>query len=307
MEKLMSMSAGSDSSPDLNAPLPEAPRISRRRLFQRIAAYAAIAGAGTVYSTQVEPFWPDFHELTLPLRNLPASFNGFRIAQVSDLHAGRAPFGYLEKVIARVRDMQPDLVAVTGDLVHHNPDWIEAVSKLLGTFRVPVLVSYGNHDYGVDRDDGQAPCPELPDIMEAALIRNGCRVLRNSSMNIERSDGRLWFVGLDDLWFGGFDPNKSFVGVPRDEAIIALTHNPDTAEIVDLKHPGLMLAGHTHGGQVRLPFVGALYLNTFNRRLDQGLFHLRHSTLYVSRGVGYIHRIRFYCRPEIPVFRLVQA
>jgi uncharacterized protein len=142
----MSMPAGLDSASGSDAPLSGAQRISRRRLFQRLAAYAAIAGVGTVYSTQIEPFWPVFHEVTIPLRALPASFNGFRIAQVSDLHAGRTPFGYLENVIGRVRDLQPDLVVVTGDLVHHNPDWIDAVSKLLGTFRVPVLVSYGNHD-----------------------------------------------------------------------------------------------------------------------------------------------------------------
>jgi predicted MPP superfamily phosphohydrolase len=181
------------------------------------------------------------------------------------------------------------------------------VSKLLGTFRVPVVVSYGNHDYGIDRQEGEKVCLELPDIMEDALKRNGCRVLRNSSMNVEHEDGRLWFVGLDDLWYGGFDPHKSFADVPGGEAVVALSHNPDTAQVVDKKSPGLILSGHTHGGQVRLPFVGALYLNTYNRRLDQGLFHLRHSTLYVSRGIGYIHRIRFYCRPEIPIFRLVQV
>jgi predicted MPP superfamily phosphohydrolase len=303
----MSTPADSNSATGANATPGDASRISRRRLFQRFAAYATVAAVGTTYATQIEPFWPVFHELTIALPALPASFHGFRVAQLTDLHAGRTPFGYLENVVSRVMDLQPDLVVVTGDLVHHDPNWVEAVSKLLGTFRVPVLVSYGNHDYGIDREEGQPACLALPDIMEDALVRNGCRVLRNASMNIEHSDGRLWFVGLDDLWFGGFDPNKSFAGVPRDEAVIALTHNPDTAEIVDLKRPGLMLSGHTHGGQVRLPLVGALYLNTYNRRLDQGLFHLRHSTLYVSRGVGYIHRIRFYCRPEIPIFRLVQA
>jgi predicted MPP superfamily phosphohydrolase len=302
MEKLMSTPAPPNPSPNSDAP-----RISRRHLFRRIAAYTAVAAIGTTYSTQIEPFWPEFHEVTIPLRNLPPSFNNFRIAQITDMHAGRTPFSYLQSVIARVKNLKPDLIAVTGDLVHHNPDWVEPVSKMLGSFNVPVLVSYGNHDYGVYRDEDRTGSPGLPDMMEDALTRDGCKVLRNSSMNLQHPDGRLWFVGLDDLWFGGFDPNKAFHGVPRDEAIIALTHNPDTADVVDLKRPGLMLSGHTHGGQVRLPFVGALYLNTFNRRLDQGLFHMRHSTLYVSRGVGYIHRIRFYCRPEIPIFRLVQA
>jgi predicted MPP superfamily phosphohydrolase len=302
----MSTPAGTSSgSQTPNTPPMEPQKLSRRRLFKRIAVYAAVATVGGGYATQVEPFWPVFPEITIPLRGLPASFNNYRIAQISDMHAGRTSAGYLESVVARVRDLQPDMVAVTGDMTHHDPTAVEGVGKLLGSLKVSVIVSFGNHDYGVNREDGWNP--ELPGLTEASLVANGCTVLRNASMKIQRDDGRLWLVGLDDLWFGGFDPVTSFEGVPREEAIIALSHNPDTAEIVDLRRPGLILAGHTHGGQVRLPFVGALYLNTANRRLDQGRFTLRHSTLYVSRGVGYIHRIRFFCRPEIPIFRLVQA
>ena len=142
----MSTPADSNSATGPNATSGDASRISRRRLFRRFAAYAAVAAVGGTYATQIEPFWPVFHELTIALPALPASFHGFRIAQLTDLHAGRTPFSYIESVVSRVMDLQPDLVVVTGDLVHHDPNWVEAVSKLLGTFRVPVLVSYGNHD-----------------------------------------------------------------------------------------------------------------------------------------------------------------
>ncbi len=262
----------------------------------------AAASLGT-YCTQIEPFWPQFHEMTMPVARLPASFEGYRIAQLTDLHVGRTPFAYVQSVIERTRAMKPDLVVVTGDLTHHNAAWAEPVSKLLGTFSVPVLVSYGNHEYGIERDD-QTGDSRLPQKLERDLKAAGCVVLRNRATTIDHADGRLWFVGLDDLWWGEFLPAKAFAGVPRNEAVIALSHNPDTAADVDAYAPSLMLAGHTHGGQVRLPFIGALYLNIRNDKLDQGLFHLRNCTLYVCRGVGYIHRVRFYCRPEVVVFNL---
>jgi predicted MPP superfamily phosphohydrolase len=170
-----------------------------------------------------------------------------------------------------------------------------------------VIVSFGNHEYGVERAEDEPFDPELPDKMESALTRWGCIVLRNGRTTIDRgvNGDRLWFVGLDDLWFGDFSPPRAFADVPRDEAVIALSHNPDTAEQVARHRPGLILAGHTHGGQVRLPGIGAIHLNTQNQKLDQGMFKLSSgSALYVSRGVGYIRRIRFYCRPEVPIFRL---
>ena len=285
-------------------------RLTRRQLFRRLAAYAAAPAILGTYATQIEPFWAEFHEITLPVANLPRSFSGFRIAHLTDMHAGRTPFEFLQRVVARVKSLAPDLLCVTGDLVHHNVDWVDAVSRLLGQCGIPVVVSFGNHDYGVDRGDEEPSDPQLPVKLHAALIRNGCTVLLNASTSITRDNSRLWIVGLDDLWFGDFSPPRAFADVPRDqsEPVIAMSHNPDTAGAVDRHRPDLILAGHTHGGQVRLPGIGALYLNTENRQLDQGMFRMNHgSPLYVSRGIGYIRRIRFDCRPEVPVFKLVCA
>jgi uncharacterized protein len=282
-------------------------QFSRRQFFQRLAICAAVPIAGGIYATQIEPFWPAFSQVTISIPNLPKSFDAFRIAQLSDLHAGRAPFSYLQKVTAAVQQLKPDLLAVTGDLVHHTRDWVKPISELLGGMKIPTIVSYGNHDYGVFRGDDETADADLPEAMEAELIKNGCTVLRNQSTKIDHPDGRLWIVGLDDWWFGSFSPHKAFANVPDDESVIAFSHNPDTAEQLDQHRPNLILSGHTHGGQVRLPGIGALYLNTANHRYDQGIFQLKHSQLYVSRGIGYIRRVRLFCRPEIPIFTLKTA
>ena len=287
---------------------PAGPRgFTRRQFFRRALAYASIPGALALYSTQVEPFWTEIHEISLPVRNLPESFHNHRIAHLTDLHTGRTDTAYLKKVISKVLALKPDIVVVTGDLTHHTSRFIPTVVRMLARFPVPVIVSYGNHDYGVYRDNDETADDTLPQVLADQLTRAGYHVLRNQSMSLDHSDGRLWFVGLDDLWFGNFDAPTAFANVPHNEPVIALSHNPDTAARVDAHAPSLILAGHTHGGQVRLPGIGALYLNTADTALDQGLFQLKNSPLYVSRGVGYIQRIRFYCRPEVPIFKLVQA
>jgi hypothetical protein len=136
------------------------------------------------------------------------------------------------------------------------------------------------------------------------LTHNGITVLRNRAMAITRSNQQLWLVGLEDLWSGQFSPGIAFAGVPTGGPIIALSHNPDTAEELDAYGVQWILSGHTHGGQVRLPGVGALLLNVQNRHYQQGEYSLPHSKLYISRGVGYLRRIRLMCRPEVPTFVL---
>lgn len=282
-------------------------RFSRRRFFKRIAGWAALPAMGGIYTSQIEPFWPEFHEIPIAIPNLPTAFENFRIAQLTDMHAGRTPFSYLSRVVARARNLKPDLVVATGDIIHHDPNMVDVASRLIAGFSVPVLVSFGNHEFSFERSSSEPADPQLPQKMEAALTQQGCVVLRNRATAITRGGQRLWLVGLDDLWFGDFAPPIAFANVPKDETIVVLSHNPDTAEILDRYRPDFIIAGHTHGGQVRIPGIGAIQFNTQNHKLDKGLFRLRNSQLYVSRGIGYVRRVRFNCRPEVPVFRLQRA
>jgi predicted MPP superfamily phosphohydrolase len=221
------------------------------------------------------------------------------------MHTGRTQFKYLQRVMSEVNDLKPDLVLITGDLIHHDSTALDPVVTLLKTFSAPVVVSFGNHDFGPFRGEDEPFDITLPQQVENAVTSTGATVLRNKSMPITHADGTLWLVGLDDLWFGDFNPDLAFKDVPANQPVIALSHNPDTAEMLAPHRPDLILSGHTHGGQIRLPFYGAMRLNVAQPQYDMGLFQLPESQLYVSTGVGYILRMRFNCRPEVPIFRLM--
>ncbi len=270
-------------------------------------ALAVFPVTALAYAHKIEPFWPRFPEIPIRIKGLPKSFENYRVAQITDMHAGHVPVDYLQRVMRQVHALKPDLVLFTGDLLHHDPRAIEPLKGLLRSFSAPVYASFGNHDYGVFRGEGEPYTPELSQLIHAACVEAGCTVLINNSAAINRGKDRLWLVGLDDLWFGDFNPELAFEAVPKNEPVIALSHNPDTAELLAPHHPDLILSGHTHGGQIRLPLYGAIRLNVAQPEYDAGLFQLPASQLFVSTGVGFILRLRFNCRPEVPIFRLTSA
>lgn len=282
-------------------------RVSRRKLLRALAGFGAAAGGVTVYATQVEPFWIDQHEITVPIVNLPAEFEGFRIAHLTDLHAGEnVPISYLARAIDRVNAAKCDCVVVTGDLITHDSNAIDPIVNVLSKLQAPTIVTFGNHDYN---PEGGIPggITILADLMTPKLRSVGCMVLRNHAISLRRNGARLWMVGLEDLYTTRFFPQLAFAGVPIGEPKICLSHNPDGTQRLLPYKPDLILSGHTHGGQVRLPLWGAIILPVSNKMLDQGRFMLPHGQLYVSRGVGFLMRVRFDCRPEIPIVRLASS
>lgn len=290
-------------------------RTNRRRRFSRrsfLRGAATFVGAGLsagAYAREVEPFWLDVHEMDIAIRGLPRAFDGLRVAHLTDLHTGpRVPIEYLRRAIQHVNDAAPDVVLLTGDVVHNSPQWIGPAAELLSALQAPVYVSFGNHDYSLfGSHPGKSTV--VADPLQRALQRIGCVVLRNRASAIERDGQRIWIVGIEDLWSSMFDPAAAFAQVDRSrdaEAVcIAMSHNPDSVPHVLPFAPKLILSGHTHGGQVRVPLLGAPILPVRNRRFDQGLFELPNDCqLYVGRGVGFLKQVRFCCRPEIAVMRL---
>jgi predicted MPP superfamily phosphohydrolase len=287
--------------------LPARKGITRRRFLRRLGGACAMLAGGTVYATQIEPFWLDVHDVDVSIANLPPAFEGFRIAQLTDLHAGESvPINYLARAIDRVNGANPDCVVVTGDLVTHDETAIEPVTQVMARLRSPAYVTFGNHDYN-PTSGTPGFSTVLSDQLNQQLTAVGCTVLRNQSTPVFRDGQRLWMVGLEDLYTTRFLPNLAFWGVPRNETKICLSHNPDGTKGLLPHEPDLILSGHTHGGQVRVPFYGAIVLPTSDRRFQQGRFQFGRTQMYVSRGVGFLARVRFDCRPEIPIFRLRRA
>jgi hypothetical protein len=291
------------------ATTPNAARKLSRRQFLGFSALAA-GGGLLAYSG----FWDRHHleivQQTIRLRRLPEAFHGLRIAQISDIHYDEyiEPY-FVREIVRRINALQPDVVVLTGDFVTDGPlprsvgaRLSYPCAEILGGIQCPHrFASLGNHDALVG----------WPVVVDALKI-NGIPTLANSYLPFERGGSRLWFGGLRS---SEVDDPRLDDAVPRQaaptEPVILLAHEPDYADHV-MEHGGvdLMLSGHTHGGQVRLPFFGTprSLLPPGGRRFVEGYFKVGPLQLYVNRGVGTVKLpVRFLCPPEITVLTLQPA
>ena len=238
-------------------------------------------------------------EIDLGFSRLPIGFDGFRILQISDLHMVREP-GDRERLIARrVSEVQPDMLVLTGDLANR-PRAQASVSTWLASLRNPDLryAVPGNWDYKWHADSRA---------FEETMRDAGFTALCNRSARVERRGSTIQLVGIDDVNAGCPDPAKAFRDVDRDDFVIALCHNPDILLDPAASRFDLMLSGHTHGGQIRLPLFGAVITSTrLWKRFEAGLYEVgREQFVYVSRGVGTGGlNIRVLCPPELAVLTL---
>lgn len=276
--------------------------LSRRRFL--VTTLTGCAGLA-FYSGEIERHWVEITHREIRLRSLPPAFEGMRIVQLSDIHLAEftEPF-LLRHCIDQINRLQPDAVLLTGDFVSYEirsrkfserSAWqcAEMLRELKCPQRYAIL---GNHDQSLSGTE-----------VAKALRASGITVLINSCLPIERKGDRIWLSGLDDTLCGRPDLDRAIPAQIRGiegEPLILMCHEPDYAD--DLRaHPagkavGLMLSGHTHGGQVRLPFVGALELPPGGKKYVEGLFQLGSMQLYVNRGIGTIGvPFRFACPPEI--------
>ena len=268
-----------------------------------VAGAAGITVLTGGHARFVAPYRPICDEMPMPLPGLSAGLVGFRILQLADLHIkSDRSMRHLREVVERVNQMGVDLVVITGDLVSSSFQRVREVTDALGQLKPRTLVSFGNHDYNV------SPMPyaacDLADALEAGLSKHGLEVLRNRALPIERGGDRLWIAGLEDFWSGKFSIDKALAAIPTGEPIIALSHNPDTGPLLAQRGVHWILAGHTHGGQIRLPGMRPLMLPIDNKRFASGLFELGESRMFVSRGVGQRVPVRFRCPPQVTTFIL---
>ena len=279
--------------------------ITRRRFLRTSSRVAVGIGAGMgLYAWRWEPHWLELVERRLEVANLPGGLVGSRLAQLSDLHIGpRVDDSYLIHAFERVKELAPEIVVYTGDFTSYEPDIADHARRVFAHLPVgsrATLGILGNHDYG----PGWAH-PEFADRIAALAGAAGVRILRNEVADV---DG-LQLVGLDDLWAHRFELKRAMAGLDPQRASVVLSHNPDTADQPDWgDYAGWILAGHTHGGQCKPPFLPAPLLPVRNRRYTSGEFALAGGRrMYISRGIGHLLRARFNVRPEITVYRLDRA
>lgn len=274
-----------------------------RRTFLKTALVAS-AGVG-LYTWRVEPEWLEITHRPLPIRHLPPALVGRTLVQLSDIHIGpQVDDAYLIRSFAAVAALQPDFVVHTGDLVtYREPAVLEQAKPVMAHFprgRLGTVAILGNHDYGLHWAD-----PLVADRVARLLTDSGAVVLRNASARV----AGLTFVGCDDLWTNRFAPRPALAALPPGEPALVLCHNPDACDVdAWAGYEGWILAGHTHGGQCKPPFLPAPILPVKNRRYSQGAFDLAgHRQLYINRGLGHLLRVRFNVRPEVTVFTLAAA
>lgn len=287
-------------------------RFSRRDFLKATAILgldAFILGlAGVGYMQKVEPSWMEVKRVRLKLPRLPESFSGLRIAQLSDIHIG--PWMTLEKVqeILEVATAQsPDVLALTGDFVlaygrmtSSYMDELDQMAQLLRRVSddLPVVAVLGNHDHLYN-----------PEQVRAALERGGAHVLMNSVFTLTRGAACFHLAGIDDFYRGNPDLNVVLRAFPPDECAMLLAHEPDFADTsAATGRFDLQISGHSHGGQVVLPFIGPPILPKWGEKYFSGLYQVGQMFQYTNRGVGMTFpTVRFNCRPEITVFTLESA
>jgi predicted MPP superfamily phosphohydrolase len=264
----------------------------------------AAAVAALVDGFAIEPNSVETKRLRLVLPDLPDGFEGFRIAQISDLHL-RAHTRACSQILQAVQAEHPRVVVVTGDLVDRPENALTCaafVKDVCGASSAPVFVIRGNWDHRA------FPTRQSAFEWDETLRRAGAHVLVNQSARLRRRGDSIWLAGTDDPYFGHADLDASFRDVPQSAFAIVLTHAPEAfEELAERPQARLVLAGHTHGGQVRLPLIGALRVpSKYGTRFARGLFRIGDTLFYVNVGIGTSHvPVRFLCRPEFTLLTLV--
>lgn len=280
-----------------------------RKISRRKFLYAgAVVGLGAALSAEgfVQSNDPLLVRLQITLKRLPRAFDGFTIAHLSDFHY-EPHFSVvpIRKAVDLVNGVRPDLTVLTGDFVtvpvfnresflRKSAQTAIPCAALLAQIQGPKYAIFGNHDATAN-----------PPLIVRSLEGQAIPVLRNRSLPIERGNGRIWLAGIDDLLRGAPRIDLTLAGIPPDEATILLAHEPDYADQAAFFSVDLQLSGHSHGGQIWIPGIGAPWLPPMSRRYPRGLYRIKDLTLYTNLGIGTIRApIRLNCPPEVTLITL---
>jgi len=280
-------------------------KMSRRGFLKtlvHVTATYAVAGVSLhQYGKRVEPERVVVERTLIPIKNLRSSLEGFKIVQMSDIHI--EPYTDIEVVreaVVLTNSLQPDAVLLTGDYVS---DVAEAVFDLIPVLaglnaRCGVFAIMGNHELWTN-----------PTLVRAGLEEAGLSVLVNEGVPLSVGQDALYIAGLDDCWSGQPDLNAALDKLPSGAPVVLMAHEPDFADTFCRDgRVSLQLSGHTHGGQIRLPGLGAIVLPTHGKKYDSGLYNVQGMWVYTNRGLGVMPLpYRINCPPELTEITLIGA
>ena len=264
-----------------------------------LSAGAALATSGWIYATKFEPGWLEITSHSLILPRLHPAFDNYRIVHISDIHLETwMTRQRLAMVVKTANMLRADLIAITGDFVtdlfHRTPrDLVDNLSKLQS--KDGIFAVMGNHDYWTNINS-----------IRQVMRNSGIQELQNQVHTIHRGNASLHIAGVDDYWENKARLQDVLQQIPAEGAAVLLAHEPDFAVIsAESGRFDLQLSGHTHGGQVVLPWVGPIVLPMYGRKFPAGMYQVGNMQLYTNRGLGTARpQIRFNCRPEIAMITL---
>jgi hypothetical protein len=273
---------------------------SRRKFFRTIF-YGGFGSsiAGLTYARELEPERVQVCDVPLTLPRLASSFDGYRVAQISDIHMDHwMTQSRLARIVEQVNTQKADLIALTGDFITRDVRrYVDHLVPALHPLSAPdgVVAILGNHDYWSGAKE-----------VRQVIRRCGMKELKNEILTLRRGKDQFHIAGVDDVWAGKPDLDGVLGKLPKDGAAMLLAHEPDFADVsAKTGRFDLQISGHSHGGQVRLPGYGALRLPYWGRKYPCGLYRIGEMQLYTNRGLGMVGpHIRFNCRPEITIFTL---
>lgn len=287
-------------------------RISRRTFIRLgiLGVLGILGGKGFLNSRR-----PRLVKRNVNLKRLPAAFDGLKVGQITDFHAGPlVPKELINKGVDLLLAEKPDLIVLTGDFVsgatkflwttyggfkqHHFDDCMTALGRLKAPIGVYGVL--GNHDFWSGS--------EVLKKIVRGLEKAGVQDLRNETIGLERQGQWIYLAGVDDYWESSYSLIKALQGAPEDACRILLSHNPDVNEDIELLKARIdfIMSGHTHGGQFVLPFLGALYVpSPFGQKYLSGLVQDGERQTYISRGLGlFFVPIRLNCPSDVSILRL---
>ena len=275
-------------------------KLTRRRFLCTLGATAAVGMGGVATTARwVEPTWLEVSRVEVNTRR-PG--RRLRVLHLSDLHASEVvPLGLIERAVDLGLAERPDLVALTGDFLTGqfplSRDFGATLAKLAAA--APTFACLGNHDGGRWAASYGGHPATTP--VQRVLSSAGVQLLHNESQQVQINGRSVLVAGVGDLWTGECHPDLALPAPDRAHHAlrIVLNHNPDAKELFPPGSWDVMLCGHTHGGQLRLPLLGAPFAPVRDKRFVAGLHPWQDGHLFVTRGVGNLHGVRFNCRPEV--------